>query len=123
MKPHVKHHRRIYQQRLSDGLLKAADTCEKCQRSCDEVKQLQLHHKVPIKSVPIDSDFDPNTQDNLATLCNSCHKGYHVSYEDMPYDEWLETIPVEVVWEKLRIYREQKDATRKFHRLKHLKNR
>ena len=112
MKPHVKLLRKEFQQLQRNGVLNLMDACEKCGKSCSEVKQLELHHKVALKDVEPNSGFNPNTQDNLVTLCNNCHKGYHVSYEDMDMDEWLTDVPLEIVYQKLQAYREKKNQIR-----------
>lgn len=101
------------------GKLKAADNCLKCQRTADEVFKLELHHKIAIKDVDPDSDFDPNVQENLATLCTDCHKGFHVSYEDMDFDEWLQNVSIEVMYEKLAAYRAEKLRKKREHAMRH----
>ena len=119
MKPHVKLLRKEFQQLQRDGVLNLKDACEKCGKSCPEIKQLELHHKIALKDVEPNSGFNPNTQANLVTLCNNCHKGYHVSYEDMDMDEWLTDVPLEIVYQKLKAYREEKNKIRQQHIRKH----
>lgn len=123
MKPYVKLLRKDYQNKVQAGLLCLDDHCAKCKLSVPDVNQLELHHKVALKDVDPDSGFNPNTQDNLVTLCHECHKGYHVSYEDMDMNEWLTDVPLDVIYEKLASYRKQKEESRKQARRKHRKGR
>ena len=123
MKPNVKHYRRLFSEQLRLGNIKAADNCDKCRRHRDEVYQLELHHKVPIKTVELDADFDPNVPDNIATLCHDCHKGLHVGYEHLRYDTWLSDVAIDEMYEKLRVYREEKEARRLMHAKRHKLNK
>jgi len=101
------------------GKIRAADICLKCQRRAEDVFQLELHHKFPIKDVEPDSGFDPNVQENIATLCTDCHKGLHIGYEDMPFDEWLSTVSIKEMYEQLAAYREEKRNKKAEHAARH----
>ena len=59
LKPHVKQLRKEFQQLQRNGILKSNDSCDKCGKSCPEVKQLELHHKIALKDVEPDSGFNP----------------------------------------------------------------
>lgn len=121
MKSHVQFLRKIYQTRQLAGRFTVADNCLKCHKHKDELPRcLELHHKIALKNVDPKSNYDPNVQDNLVTLCHECHKGYHVSYEHMDIDEWVATIPLEEVYQKLAEYRAERKrrdraAIRKHH--------
>lgn len=120
MKPHVKFLRKQFQRLTKDGVIVAADTCEKCLKHKDEFhRKLELHHKIALKDVDPDSGFDPNVQDNISTLCHDCHKGYHACYEDMDFIKWLKTVSLEETYEKLSAYRQEKARIRELNRIKH----
>ena len=121
MRPHVKRLRKEFQIRVKLGLITADDTCLKCHRPKDQVFQLELHHKIHLKDVEEGSDFDPNVPENVATLCTDCHKGYHVSYEEMEFNDWLENVSILEMYKKLDEYREEKRKSRAFHKNKHLR--
>ena len=121
MKPHVKARRKKFQSLVQHGYITLATNCAKCGVDATQCKQLELHHKFALKDVSPDSDYDPNVQENIITLCNKCHKGYHVSYEDMDMDRWLSEVPLEEVYEKLKAYRDERAAYRTEQIRKHRK--
>ena len=117
MKPHVKQLRREFNDLRKQGVICAADTCLKCHRTADLVFQLELHHKVPIKDALLYPDITINDPDNIATLCTDCHKAFHVAYEDMEFDKWLQEVPLQEAYKLLAEYREEK----RLHRLQQIK--
>lgn len=120
MKPLVKQLRKEFQALVKRGVLVSDDHCAKCGKHRDEFdRSLELHHKHAIKDVDSQSSFNPNVQSNLVTLCHKCHKGYHVSYEQMEMDEFLSVVPLQEVYEKLQAYRDEKQRQREFHKRKH----
>jgi 5-methylcytosine-specific restriction endonuclease McrA len=119
MLPHVKRLRKEFQSLCKNGLITAAECCAKCQRPAAEVHQLELHHIIAIKDVAPDSDFNPNTQENIVTLCTDCHKAYHVSYEELTIDQYLKDIPLTEAYKLLAEYRRQKEERRRQARAKH----
>ena len=123
MHPTVKKLRRNFSLIVKEGGIVAEDICLKCQKGTDDVFQLEMHHKIPIFMCLKDRTFDPNTQENIATLCSDCHKGLHVSYEDMVFEDWLENVSIEEMYQKLEEYRAEKKAKRERHRLRHLKQK
>ncbi len=40
---------------------------------------------------------------------------HYVEYEDMDTDEWLTNVPLEIVYQKLQVYREEKNKLRQQH--------
>lgn len=118
MKPHVKQLRKEYQTLLKRGAFIKDSCCAKCSATETTDVRLELHHKVSLKDVDPESTFNPNTQDNLITLCRTCHRGYHVSYEDMGMDAWLTDVPLDIIYHKLQDYRDEKARLR----LEHINN-
>jgi cytochrome c553 len=119
MQPHVKRLRQEFQIKVKMGEIIASDCCAKCSRSAHEVFQLELHHIIAIKDVPPDSTFNPNTQENIITLCTDCHKAYHVSYEHIPITEYLSNVTLQEAYLKLKHYRDARDAHRREQAKKH----
>ena len=123
MKPHVKALRKEFQSLVKNGYIKLDTNCAKCGVDATQCKQLELHHKFALKDVDPQSDYNPNVEENVITLCNKCHKGYHVSYEGMDMDQWLTDVPLVEVYEKLQAYRDERTSYRleqiKKHRGKH----
>ena len=120
MKPLVKQLRKEFQALVKRGVLVSDDRCAKCRKHRDEFdRPLELHHKRAIKDVEPHSSFNPNVQSNLVTLCHDCHKGYHVSYEDMDMDDFLTGPLLDEVYSKLQAYRDEKQRSRESHKRKH----
>ena len=119
MQPHVKRLRQEFQIKVKVGEITASDCCAKCSRSAHEVFQLELHHIIAIKDVSPDSTFNPNTQENVVTLCTDCHKAYHACYEPMDFKEYLADVPLIDAYAKLHEYREQKRIHRAEQARKH----
>ena len=119
MKPEVKRLRKQFMDLRSRGLIVAADSCLKCQRSAQDVFQLELHHKVPIKEALAHPGVEINSSENIATLCTDCHKAFHVSYEHMPFDQWLEEVPLTEAYKLLKEYRDERERYRKAQIRKH----
>jgi len=112
MQPHVKRLRKEFQALCKRGVINASPCCAKCSRTKDQVFQLELHHIISIKDLAPDSTFNPNTQDNIVTLCTDCHKAYHVSYEEMGFIEYLNDVPLVDAYAKLQEYRDAKQRHR-----------
>ena len=112
MKPEVKALRKAFNDLRSSGLLCTADNCQKCQRSSDEVFQLELHHKISLKHFDQHIGVDLNAQDNLITLCSDCHKAYHAVYEDLTIDDYINNVQLIEAYRRLQEYRDLKDARR-----------
>ena len=119
MLPHVKRLRKEFQSLCRQGVITAADCCAKCSRSSAEVFQLELHHIIPIRDAPDDYSFNPNTQENIVTLCTDCHKAYHACYEPMSFMEYLKQVPLMEAYAKLKDYRDEKQRRRQEHINKH----
>jgi hypothetical protein len=64
-------------------------------------------------------DIAINDQGNIATLCTDCHKAFHVAYEDMEFDDWLENVPLTEAYKILAEYREEKRIYREAQIKKH----
>lgn len=108
MKDYVKQLRKEFNALRQQGRITTADNCLKCQRTADLVFQLELHHKVPIKDALLYPEVSINDPDNIATLCTDCHKAFHVAYEDMEFDAWLEQVPLKEAYKLLEEYREER---------------
>ena len=119
MLPHVKRLRKEFQSLCRQGVITAADCCAKCSRSSAEVFQLELHHIIPIKDAPDDYSFNPNTQENIVTLCTDCHKAYHAVYEDLTIDDYINNVQLIEAYSRLQEYRDLKDARRQEAMKKH----
>jgi 5-methylcytosine-specific restriction endonuclease McrA len=119
MKDDVKRLRKEFNSLRQKGIITPADSCLKCQRKADEVFQLELHHKISIKDAHLYPGFDVNDFDNIATLCTDCHKSFHVAYEDMEFERWLEEVPLAEAYKLLAEYREEKRLYREAQKRKH----
>lgn len=120
MKPHVKFLRKNFQARVRIGNLKAADTCEKCLAHKSQfTRPLELHHRFPLKDVDPESGYDPNVQENLSTLCHTCHTAFHACYEELPFDDFINNIPLDEMRSRLKDYRDEKDRRRAIAIAKH----
>jgi hypothetical protein len=82
-----------------------------------------MHHKIAIKDVDPESGFDPNVQENIGTLCKSCHRAFHVSYEHLPYEQFITEVPLEEALARLKTYRDEKDRKRAIEAAKHRKRK
>jgi hypothetical protein len=113
MRPHVKALRTQFDILNRNGAFCLDDKCAKCKRTKEElgVGGLSFHHIISIRSLEPDDPFNPNTQENLATLCLSCHYAYHKCYE-VPFNDdfnrFMDEVPVNVAWKALKAYRREK---------------
>ena len=64
-------------------------TCVRCRKQPPEVN-LQAHHVIAR------INGEPNTLDNVRTLCNSCHRIIH--YDSNKLDGWPEPIALNINW-------------------------
>ena len=55
--------RKILKERAKDGMAE----CDRCKKIFD-ISDLDMHHKIPV------SQGGTNEPDNIALLCNDCHK-------------------------------------------------
>jgi 5-methylcytosine-specific restriction endonuclease McrA len=108
MRSEIKALRKEFNDLRQQKIIVAAGSCLKCQRTADLVFQLELHHKVPIKDALLYPEVSINDPDNIATLCTDCHKAFHVAYEDMEFDAWLEQVPLKEAYKLLEEYREER---------------
>jgi len=82
-----------------------------------------MHHIISLSSLEPDTTYDPNVQENLVTLCHSCHQGFHKGYEDDYTNEiirWIDEVPLDEVRSKLAQYNKEKAERKEFNRLKHI---
>ena len=123
MRDFVKALRKNFEAKVKAKQVKLDTSCSKCGRKPEEVKQLELHHVVPIWACPTERGFNPNVQGNLITLCFDCHLAYHRFFEDAYPEErvmeWLRDVPMEEVNRLLNEYRAAREARRRFHTNKH----
>ena len=73
-----------------------AESCARCHMTQEQhnqygYKQLQVHHRVPIR----DAGSAANNPNNYDTLCKFCHDEWHKFAEKagMSYQEWFEREP------------------------------
>ena len=65
MRDFVKALRKNFEAKVKAKKVKLDTSCCKCGRKPEEVKQLELHHVVPICACPPERKFNPNVQGNL----------------------------------------------------------